>query len=516
MARASLLFYIMALAQFFVHIHLTRAVLSYRLGDDKTRRCSTSEPYFGRPIPYKVSGVFILLERSKETPCSFTVSNNTLDWVDKYQLKSRYSHMILATEDTADSTLLCSNFFEAIKTMTKFGKSLENRGFPAMGGLLYFITRSTRKHVAPFSPEIGPAAVVDSMNYYKVKPLVSNTDEPIMITMEQGMIRSSRKLTNILVRIYRWCFVFIAMLLVIERALCLLRLLKSKRFYICSRNLAFLASLTAMTFLFINRSLHHIPFIGAILSKVAYIFYIISFYILLYVWTVLLASVHAVRIVTVFRVVIITGGILTISAYILEVGFWFSYSGFFRYWATQTCFFFTTTTHCIVTVIFGYCSVQFLLHQRRSVIKPTTRKALRVLSKAALLCFVAFILHCIGIMLDVHKVTSPTVIEIAITRIFLDIPDFLANFAILWVLGPQIAQNEDWAQTRLAFSSVVSQWLKRIRASNNDRNTLISSVRDYDDNNNNPHVTGDRTIVSNDIPIMSSHLSISSLEEEGS
>jgi hypothetical protein len=111
MVRASLLFYILTFVHFFVYIQLTHAILYYQLNGE-LQICRTYEAYFGRPIPYKINGVFIHVERSKEVPCKFTISNNTLGWVDKYQLKSRYSHMILATEDVHDLNLTCHSFSE--------------------------------------------------------------------------------------------------------------------------------------------------------------------------------------------------------------------------------------------------------------------------------------------------------------------------------------------------------------------------------------------------------------------
>jgi hypothetical protein len=114
-------------------------------------------------------------------------------------------------------------------------------------------------------------------------------------------------------------------------------------------------------------------------------------------------------------------------------------------------------------------------------------------------------------MLDMRKTTRPTVYQIIVIQVTLDISDFLANFAILWVLGPQITQNGEWTKSKLVFSSIFSQWLKCIRPSSNSRNSLVSPIRSH---RVSQCAIGGRETLSNDVPIMSSHLSIPPLTEE--
>ncbi|RKP27019.1 hypothetical protein SYNPS1DRAFT_27315 [Syncephalis pseudoplumigaleata] len=443
MARASLLLYLTALAHLIIHIRLGQAMLYYTL-DGKMRRSRTYEPYLDNPIPYQISGVLVNVEPSRDAPCTFGASNSTLAWADSYSLTAQYSRTILATVDNKDAALRCAGFLEAISA---FGRSLAQRGFPPMGGIIYIATEDDQEHTAVFSEETVPTALVDAADYKRVEPL-RNMRQPLLVTIEQGTGPNHRVFSTTqpsgLPPLHN-------KLLPAPLPMASIPL---KRRY--------------ASMLDANRN-------GR---------------------STLLASVHALRAVTLLRVVVVVGCVCSVGMLLVHTASWFSDDGPFRYWADKL----TART-----------AVRFQIDQRRFVIESSTRTALRVLSKTSLLCFIAFAFHSASNIISARGTTALSVYEQFIMQLIRDMAGILANFAILWVLGPLVVQGGSWAQDRQPLPSILGQWLRRVRHSGNDHDELVGPARHC---STSEHRAGETAAMSKDVPIMSSYLSASSLVNE--
>ncbi|KAI9592624.1 hypothetical protein BDF19DRAFT_451119 [Syncephalis fuscata] len=508
MARASFFLCLLALV-YLVTIQTCQAMLSYKInGEQKHSR--TYEPFYGRPIPYKIDGVLVFAEFSKETPCTLIASNVSLAIRNKYNLKNNYQHAIVATEEISEKHLQCKSFDELNYASIQFGRQLDELGFPHMAVFLYFLAQSDTYPTVDFTSKIGLTALVLKRDYEKHVPILKKRTEPLLITIEQGSTPTNEFFSSNEMNAYRWFFVAILTALLLERFIYMAYLIRCKKFYFGMRNLIYSISLLSLLLIVVSRAIHRSPFITSCISRIAYCIFSLDFFLLLFVWSALLASVQAINRLLLFKMLVTIGCVLTLGIMILDFGYWFTHHTVMRFWASQSYFYVTSIFHSILAIIFAYCGIQFLLQQRQCVINSSTRQALKVLCQTSLIFFVSFILRSIGTILNMRTPILPSRAQMISMRLMLDCGDFIGQFAVLWVLGPQIAHSENWSQTRSNLSSILNQWLKLIRKPSNARNNSeISLGQNY----HNARISA-LAATRNGTPVMSSHLSVSALECE--